>query len=78
MKSFPSLTAYIFFFSYITIRSFGTQIILTDLAKQLVVAELKAQVPESVISEVMPRLSDMMTFATKSKQQSEQNRRRRR
>ena len=49
--------------------------ILIDLAMGLVVAELKAQVPESVLLEIMPRLNDMMTLTTKSKKQVEQSRR---
>ena len=54
---------------------YGNHMILIDLAMGLVVAELKAQVPESVLLEIMPRLKDMMTLTTKSKKQVEQSRR---
>ena len=54
---------------------YGNHMILIDLAMGLVVAELKAQVPESVLLEIMPRLNDMMTLTTKSKKQVEQSRR---
>ena len=49
--------------------------ILIDLAIGLVVAELKAQVPASVISDVIPRLGEMMAVAIKREQQSERMRR---
>ena len=46
-----------------------------DLVMGLIIAELKAQVPASVISDVIPRLGEMMAVAIKREQQSERTRR---
>lgn len=46
-----------------------------DLVMGLIIAELKAQVPASVISDVIPRLGEMMAVAIKREQQSERMRR---
>lgn len=46
-----------------------------DLVMGLIIAELKAQVPASVISDVIPRLGEMMAVAIEREQQSERMRR---